>query len=84
VPAARRTDQWSLFAFSGDAPGYSSMVDYLDAGFTTWDLADHYGPAEEFIGQFQRELVASRGADALADVQAFTKWVPLPGTVTFG
>lgn len=30
-----------------------SMVDYSDAGFTTWDLADHYGPAEDFIGEFR-------------------------------
>ncbi|MEK7814489.1 MAG: aldo/keto reductase, partial [Chloroflexota bacterium] len=28
----------------------SSMLAYQDAGFTTWDLADHYGPAEDFIG----------------------------------
>ena len=26
------------------------MFDYLDAGLNTWDLADHYGPAEDFIG----------------------------------
>ena len=26
------------------------MFAYHDAGFTTWDLADHYGPAEDFIG----------------------------------
>ena len=31
-----------------------SMFTYLDAGFTTWDLADHYGPAEDFIGEFRR------------------------------
>jgi aryl-alcohol dehydrogenase-like predicted oxidoreductase len=59
-----------------------SMADYLDDGYTTWDLADHYGPAEDFIGQFRRELVASRGTAALANVQAFTKWVPRPGLVT--
>ena len=29
-----------------------SMFDCIDAGFTTWDLADHYGPAEDFIGEF--------------------------------
>ncbi|MCH7596909.1 MAG: aldo/keto reductase, partial [Planctomycetes bacterium] len=33
-----------------------SMFHYLDSGFTTWDLADHYGPAEDFIGEFQRRL----------------------------
>ena len=30
------------------------MGDYLDAGFITWDLADHYGPAEDFVGAFRR------------------------------
>jgi aryl-alcohol dehydrogenase-like predicted oxidoreductase len=59
-----------------------SMFDYLDAGFITWDLADHYGPAEDFIGEFRRQLVATRGEAALANIQAFTKWVPRPGTMT--
>ena len=60
----------------------SSMFSYLDAGFTTWDLADHYGPAEDFIGEFRRQLVAQRGIDALNNLQAFTKWVPRPGKMT--
>jgi aryl-alcohol dehydrogenase-like predicted oxidoreductase len=58
------------------------MFSYLDAGFTTWDLADHYGPAEDFIGEFRRQLVAQRGIDALNNLQAFTKWVPRPGKMT--
>ena len=61
-----------------------NMFDYLDSGFTTWDLADHYGPAEDFVGQFRRELSASRGLEALSGVQAFTKWVPQPGKMTRG
>ncbi|MCH7564732.1 MAG: aldo/keto reductase [Gemmatimonadetes bacterium] len=61
-----------------------NMFDYLASGFTTWDLADHYGPAEDFVGQFRRELAASRGAGALSGVQAFTKWVPQPGKITRG
>lgn len=60
----------------------SSMFSYLDGGFTTWDLADHYGPAEDFIGEFRRQLVAQRGIDALNNLQAFTKWVPRPGKMT--
>ena len=59
-----------------------SMFDYLDAGFTTFDLADHYGPAEDFIGEFRRRLEARRGRDALSQVQAFTKWVPPPSAMT--
>lgn len=60
----------------------ASMFDYLDAGYTTWDLADHYGPAEDFIGEFRRQLASQRGEDALQQMQAFTKWVPRPGTMT--
>ena len=53
-----------------------------DAGFTTWDLADHYGPAEDFIGTFHRELANRRGPHAIGDSQAFTKWVPMPGPMS--
>jgi aryl-alcohol dehydrogenase-like predicted oxidoreductase len=59
-----------------------NMFDYVDAGFTTWDLADHYGPAEDFIGEFRRQLAAARGAEAPSGIQAFTKWVPRPGRMT--
>ena len=64
------------------AKAIPDMFDYLDAGFTTWDLADHYGPAEDFIGEFRRRLAAARGEDALSGIQAFTKWVPRPGPMT--
>ena len=59
-----------------------SMFKYMEAGFTTWDLADHYGPAEDFIGEFRRQLIATRGKDALSNLQAFTKWVPRPTRMT--
>src|SRR5579864_4976297 len=58
-----------------------SMFEYVDAGFTTFDLADHYGPAEDFIGEFRRRLEKRRGRDALSGVQAFTKWVPPPSAM---
>ena len=60
----------------------AAMFAYHDAGFTTWDLADHYGPAEDFIGAFRRAFVAERGDERLAETQAFTKWVPPPGPMT--
>jgi len=59
-----------------------AMIAYHDAGFTTWDLADHYGPAEDFIGNFRRLFAARHGAERLSEVQAFTKWVPHPGRMT--
>jgi aryl-alcohol dehydrogenase-like predicted oxidoreductase len=58
------------------------MFAYHDAGFTTWDLADHYGPAEDFIGEFRREFAERRGPARLAEIQAFTKWVPRSGPMT--
>jgi aryl-alcohol dehydrogenase-like predicted oxidoreductase len=59
-----------------------SMFQYVDAGFTTWDLADHYGPAEDFLGEFRHQLIATRGEEAVNNIQAFTKWVPRPGKMT--
>ncbi len=64
------------------ADAVGDMLRYIDAGFTTWDLADHYGPAEDFVGEFRRQLAASRGEETLSSIQAFTKWVPRPGPMT--
>jgi aryl-alcohol dehydrogenase-like predicted oxidoreductase len=64
------------------ARAVEEMFAYHDAGFTTWDLADHYGPAEDFVGAFRREFAARRGAERLAEIQAFTKWVPSPSRMT--
>ena len=52
----------------------NAMNSYVKAGFTTFDMADHYGSAEEISGLFLKEfgLVA----------QLLTKWVPKPGPVT--
>jgi len=53
-----------------------AMAPYVDAGFTTFDMADHYGSAEVVAGIFRENQGAGR------DVQLFTKWVPKPGPVT--
>ena len=58
------------------------MMKYHDAGFTTSDLADIYGPAEDIIGQFRRRLLALKGKEELDRIQALTKWVPQPGKIT--
>ena len=49
------------------------MTDYLDAGLSTFDMADHYGSAEIIAGTFRKQC-----ADP-DSVQLFTKWVPKPG-----
>ena len=58
------------------------MMRYHDAGFTSCDLADIYGPAEDFVGQFRRKLLALRGKKELDRIQALTKWVPHLGRIT--
>jgi aryl-alcohol dehydrogenase-like predicted oxidoreductase len=64
------------------ARAVAAMFAYHDAGFATWDLADHYGPAEDLVGVFRRQFAARHGADRLPEIQAFTKWVPSPGPMT--
>lgn len=50
------------------------MVNYHNAGFTTWDLADIYGPAESFIGEFSKKIDKP--------FEALTKFVPNPGPMS--
>lgn len=52
-----------------------SMAPYVEAGFNTFDMADHYGSAEEIAGLFSQKY-------AKGTVQLFTKWVPNPGPKT--
>ncbi|MFB5631496.1 MAG: aldo/keto reductase [Nitrosopumilaceae archaeon] len=56
----------------------TEMLEYHKAGFTTWDMADIYGPAEEFLGEFRKLLQP----EELANSQALTKFVPNPGPMT--
>ncbi|MFN8669198.1 MAG: aldo/keto reductase [Gemmatimonadaceae bacterium] len=53
-----------------------AMAPYVAAGFTTFDMADHYGSAEVVSGIFRAQVAPG------ADVQLFTKWVPKPGPVS--
>ncbi len=64
------------------ARAVEAMFRYHEAGFTTWDLADHYGPAEDLIGEFRRQFTARCGEERIGEIQAFTKWVPHPGAMT--
>jgi aryl-alcohol dehydrogenase-like predicted oxidoreductase/enamine deaminase RidA (YjgF/YER057c/UK114 family) len=53
----------------------AAMGPYVEAGLTTFDMADHYGPAEEVAGLYRSRAAQQR-------VQLFTKWVPKPGRVS--
>ncbi|SFN70955.1 Predicted oxidoreductase [Algoriphagus ornithinivorans] len=52
-----------------------AMKSYADAGFTTFDMADHYGSAEEITGTY----IQTYGKE---NAQFFTKWVPSPGNIS--
>jgi aryl-alcohol dehydrogenase-like predicted oxidoreductase/enamine deaminase RidA (YjgF/YER057c/UK114 family) len=49
------------------------MAPYVEAGLTTFDMADHYGSAEIIAGTFQKSHELGKKA------QLLTKWVPKPG-----
>jgi aryl-alcohol dehydrogenase-like predicted oxidoreductase len=48
---------------------------YVDAGLTSFDMADHYGSSEVITGVYRKN-------NKDQPVQLFTKWVPKPGKVT--
>jgi aryl-alcohol dehydrogenase-like predicted oxidoreductase/enamine deaminase RidA (YjgF/YER057c/UK114 family) len=52
----------------------AAMRPYVEAGLTTFDMADHYGSAELVAGLFR----STHGGAA----QCLTKWVPKPGRVS--
>ncbi|MBI5145757.1 MAG: aldo/keto reductase [Thaumarchaeota archaeon] len=60
----------------------SEMLSYHDSGFTTWDMADIYGPAEEYLGEFRRRIAKKKGESELGKIQALTKFVPNSGPMT--
>jgi aryl-alcohol dehydrogenase-like predicted oxidoreductase len=51
------------------------MAAYADAGFDTFDMADHYGSAEEIAGRFN---ALRKGKTAAKHGALFTKWCPTP------
>lgn len=59
-----------------------TMFRYVDAGFTTFDMADHYGPAEDFYGIFINRVRRERGEELAANIKGLTKWVPPPVKMT--
>ncbi len=52
----------------------NSLLHYYENGFTTFDMADHYGSAEEITGYFKKKL-------KLPNLKLYTKWVPSPGMI---
>jgi aryl-alcohol dehydrogenase-like predicted oxidoreductase/enamine deaminase RidA (YjgF/YER057c/UK114 family) len=53
----------------------AAMQPYVDAGLTTFDMADHYGSSELVAGLYRSQ--APTGS-----VELCTKWVPKPGAVS--
>ena len=52
------------------------MKPYLEAGLSSFDMADHYGSSEIIAGTFKNSLEDKN------KVQLFTKWVPKPGKIS--
>jgi aryl-alcohol dehydrogenase-like predicted oxidoreductase/enamine deaminase RidA (YjgF/YER057c/UK114 family) len=57
----------------------AELLGYRDAGFDSFDMADHYGSAEDIAGRFLAQ-VRSRPAGGRPAV--FTKWCPTPDEMT--
>lgn len=55
--------------------GIAEMKTYHKAGLYAWDMADIYGPAEQWYGEFR--------ASKMTGSVAFTKFVPAPGPMSY-
>jgi aryl-alcohol dehydrogenase-like predicted oxidoreductase/enamine deaminase RidA (YjgF/YER057c/UK114 family) len=53
----------------------AAMADYAEAGFDTFDMADHYGSAEVIAGHFNALCRARKRPSP----RLLTKWCPKPG-----
>jgi aryl-alcohol dehydrogenase-like predicted oxidoreductase len=61
----------------------ADLVAYTEAGFDTFDMADHYGSAEIIAGRFNRMLADNQVSMRPGMRPAvFTKWCPPPGPMT--
>ncbi|XP_023513304.1 flagellar radial spoke protein 5 isoform X1 [Cucurbita pepo subsp. pepo] len=59
-----------------------AMLRYADAGLSTFDMADHYGPAEDLYGIFINRVRRERPPELLENIRGLTKWVPPPVKMT--
>lgn len=53
-----------------------ALLPYVEAGLTTFDMADHYGSSELIVGVLHKKYVPKD------TIQLLTKWVPPPGKVS--
>jgi aryl-alcohol dehydrogenase-like predicted oxidoreductase/enamine deaminase RidA (YjgF/YER057c/UK114 family) len=61
----------------------AAMADYVAAGFDSFDMADHYGSAEEIAGRLNARIAEGRLLPGLARSPVMlTKWCPTPGPMT--
>ncbi|XP_062171572.1 flagellar radial spoke protein 5 [Alnus glutinosa] len=59
-----------------------AMLRYADAGLSTFDMADHYGPAEDLYGIFINRVRRERPSEFVDNIRGLTKWVPPPVKMT--
>lgn len=62
----------------GPQESVDAMLVEFNKGYTTFDGADHYGPAEDLMGMLRERLPEEQKGQ----LQAFTKWCPQAGVVT--
>lgn len=62
----------------GNKQAVEAMYQQFTKGYTTFDGADHYGPAEDLMGLLRERLTA----EEKPLLQAFTKWCPRAGSIS--
>jgi aryl-alcohol dehydrogenase-like predicted oxidoreductase/enamine deaminase RidA (YjgF/YER057c/UK114 family) len=83
------TGLWQVADMERDGPpldlevAAGAMLAYRDAGFDSFDMADHYGSAEDIAGRFLAVTkTRSPGPAGRSRPTVFTKWCPTPQEMT--
>ncbi|MBI1776079.1 MAG: aldo/keto reductase [Proteobacteria bacterium] len=61
--------------------GAAALLDYVRAGFDSFDMADHYGSAEVVAGRLLQRIAREK-PKGVERAFVSTKWCPSPGAMT--
>jgi aryl-alcohol dehydrogenase-like predicted oxidoreductase len=74
---------WQVSGAHGFSPDRDNAIEAMtkcaENGFTTFDAADIYGPAENYIGDFR---YGPKSSPLAKSCQFFTKWVPISRAIS--
>ena len=67
--------RYSLRECANSKQAIQDIFEYVDAGYTNWNLANTYNSVKDLISNFPCQLINQSSNYCLSPLHAFTKWV---------